>query len=204
MDQHDRNICQTLHNFIDSLCGRNAPLWHIAKSLGQIAEDVHLIRLKYNPLSSDVVGINVNAVQQGEKMSVAMRAKSVTIVKKTALKGAIQAHKAGMKLDPGKFYIIDGGTGTFQVTGLDSATPPNPVDISGIATLTVVSDDPNITVTSVTGMTAVLTVNPASGAGSGVVHFTATANDGSWTYTFDATVTYDGGTISGIVVTQTS
>ncbi len=137
-------------------------------------------------------------------MATKMKAKKVLVVKKGDLKGALQAHKAGMKLDPGSFYIIDGGTGTFQVAGLDSSTPPQPVDISSIATLTVVSDDPNVVVTSVTGMTAVLTVAPTAGKGTATVHFTATANDGSWVYTFDAQVAYDGGAITGITVTQTS
>ncbi len=87
--------------------------------------------------------------------------------------------------------------------GLDSENPPVPVDISALATQTVTSADPNLTV-AVSGMTATITAAAGGAAGVGQVTWVVTANDGSFTFTFIGDVTYSGGAISGIVVTQVS
>lgn len=124
----------------------------------------------------------------------------------TVVKGSqsMKAAKAGpsVKLAAGVFVLLDGGQGSFTTLGTDSATPPNQVDISSVATETVTSDDPNLTVDAPVGMTVVLHA-PASGSGTANVTFTATWNDASvGPFSFVAQVSYSGGAITGIVVVQ--
>ena len=66
---HDNpSLCDMLHSLVDCVCGRNLALISMAKSLDELAKDVHLIRLKYSgPLTSEVTGIDVTGVQTGEK-----------------------------------------------------------------------------------------------------------------------------------------
>lgn len=168
----------------------------IAASLASLAADVKLIRKKYAGIQpSDVTGITV------EKETLMGQKCSVTIVKKTnAMKAPVPHVKAS--LATGTFVLLDGGTGTFTTLGQDSATPPNQVDISTVATETVVSDDPKLVVGPVTGMAVTLTA-PPSGTGTANVTFTATWNDGSvGPFTFVAVVSYSGGAITGITVIQ--
>jgi len=172
----------------------------IACSLASIATDVHLIRLKYNPISSDVADISVT--QKGET-PMASKFK-VSVLKKAA--GMAKARAATKTATPhlgSSFVITDGGQGVFQTMGLDSENPPVPVDISALATQTVVSADPNLTVV-VDGMTATITAAAGGAAGVGQVTWTVTANDGSFTFSFVGDVSYSGGAVSGIVVTQVS
>lgn len=135
-------------------------------------------------------------------MAMAKSAKLVSILQKNDMKVAARAHKAGMKLAPGLFAIIDSKTGTFTVSGLDSEVPPQPVDISAIATLAVSSADPNVTVTSITGMTAVLAAAVGGAVGTAVCTFVATANDGSFVYQFPANINYSGGSVTGISILE--
>ncbi len=128
----------------------------------------------------------------------------VVALKKAA--GMVQARKASKQASPklgSTFAIIDGGQGVFQTMGLDSETPPVPVDISGIATQTATSADPNVTAV-VAGMQTTLTAAPGGGSGVAQVTWVVTANDGSFTFTFVGDVAYSGGAISGITITQVS
>lgn len=199
------NVNFNIHLSVDECLLRIAgcqlqSLKSIAESLAEIAKDVHLIRLKYNPVSSDVEDI---AVSQKESIPMASKFK-VSVLKKTA--GMAQARAATKAAVPhlgSTFVITDGGQGVFQTMGLDSENPPVPVYISALATQTVVSADPNLTVT-VDGMTATITAAAGGAAGVGQVTWTVTANDGSFTFSFIGDVSYSGGAVSGIVVTQVS
>lgn len=174
-------------------------LGRAVNSLESLAADVKLIRKKEAGIQPDeATGINVSL----SKESIMATKASCTLVKAShSMKAAAKA-SVTTKLATGVFQLLDGGSGSFTTLGVDSATPPNQVDISGVATETVVSDDPNLVVGAVTGMTVVLTA-PPTGAATANVTFTATWNDGSvGPFSFVAAVSYSGGAITGITVIQ--
>lgn len=99
--------------------------------------------------------------------------------------------------DP-NFVIFDNQNDTFSVQGVDQGG--NAVDISGVATITVVSSDPTIgTVATPTGMTFAFS---AVAPGATTVTVTATWTDGSvGPFTFDVPVTVSGTAAVGLKVT---
>jgi hypothetical protein len=102
----------------------------------------------------------------------------MTVKKKSSLKGAPPA-KAGPGKPagaPGDFILIDNEDDTCTVQGADAAG--NPVDISGVATITATSDNPAIlTVDPPQGMT--FAMHAAGPLGGATVSVVATWNDGS-------------------------
>lgn len=166
----------------------------IASSLASIARDVRLAREKYHPVSADVADISVSQVKES---SMASKYKVV------CLKAPAAAPRVATKATPHlgtTFGLVDTKPGTFKTMGLDSEVPPVTVDISALATQTVVSADPNVTAV-VTGMSVDLT--SASGtSGTAQVTWTITANDGSFTFSFIGSVPYSGGPITGVQITQ--
>lgn len=101
-----------------------------------------------------------------------------------------------------EFNFIDNGGGSYSVQGVSAAG--NPVDISAVATLSVVSDDPGkVIVDSVTGMTFNLkaagpvTIQPVN------VTVTATWNDASTgPFDFKAPANVIAGPAAGIQVVE--
>ncbi len=129
-----------------------------------------------------------------------MATKAAVEILKKGTRGPIAPHKKAT-LSPGVFKLLDGGSGTFTTFGTDQSG--SQVDISGVATLTAVSDNPSLVVDPPAGMVVKMTP-PATGAGSANVLFTATWNDGSiGPFTFTAQVSWDGGAITGITVVET-
>lgn len=119
---------------------------------------------------------------------------------KTSGKSASPPIGKGVKLATGTFVLLDGGTGTFTTEGVNEAGQQ--VAIDTVATEVVTSDDPNLVVGPVSGMTVPLTA-PATGTGTANVTWTATWNDGSTgPFIFVGQVSYSGGKITGIVITQ--
>jgi hypothetical protein len=99
--------------------------------------------------------------------------------------------------DP-NFVIFDNQNDTFSVQGVDAGG--NAIDISGVATITVVSSDPTIgTVATPTGMTFAFS---AVAPGATTVTVTATWTDNSvGPFTFDVPVTVSGTAAVGLKVT---
>jgi hypothetical protein len=93
------------------------------------------------------------------------------------VKHALKAAAGNVKAGPlAVFPLVEGTGDTVTVTGGDSAN--NPVDISAVATITVVSDTPAVlTVSAPTGMT--YTESAPGPVGTANVTITATWNDGS-------------------------
>jgi hypothetical protein len=125
-------------------------------------------------------------------------AKSVTLVKKSS---GLKAGRAGAAV-PATFILMDNQDDTFTVMGADSGTPPQPVDISTVATLTPAptSDTPAVlSVDAPSGMTfAVHGLTP----GAANVLVTATWNDGSLgPFSFTQPVSVTTSPTGGIVVT---
>ncbi len=81
------NVEHGANEYLRSLLGRGVC------ALESLAKDLHLIRLKYNPLTSDVAGVNVT--QTGE---VPMAGKIKVLVMKKA--GLAQARKATKQATP--------------------------------------------------------------------------------------------------------
>ncbi len=119
---------KTLRRLTHCVCEGADTLRFMATSLHKLAEDVNLIRLKYyGPLTSEVEGINVT--QTGENMASKFK---VVALKKSGLAQARTATKQATPKLGSTFAITDGGQGVFTTMGLDSETPPQPVDISGL------------------------------------------------------------------------
>lgn len=121
----------------------------------------------------------------------------VKLTKKSpGMKAAAKAAKGAAPLT--EYVIQDNGDVTFTVLGVDAAG--NQVDISGLATITVSSDNTSIvTVDPPVGMTSALhAVGPL-----GTCNLTAVAtfNDGtSPALTFTLPVTTKTGPVSGVVI----
>ena len=126
------------------------------------------------------------------------------LMKKPAA-SAVKMHKMGAAA-PADFVFVDTGNDTLTVMGVDSAVPPNPVDISAVATLTPAptsSDPTKITVAAPTGMTfAMSAVGPLTVPGTPVViTAVATWNDGSLgPFTGTLNVDVVAGPAGGIVI----
>jgi hypothetical protein len=122
---------------------------------------------------------------------------------KLAKKGMMAATpaKAGAKATGDLFTITDLGGGTLTVTGHDAAGAGG-IDLSGVATLTVVSSDVSVlTIDPPSGMTAT-----CHGVKPGQVTLTVTAtwNDGSMgPFTIDVTASVTQGPATGLDVTFT-
>ncbi len=168
--------------------------------LERIAKDIRLLREKfYGVLASDVTGISVT--QDGEKETPMASKFKVVSLKALAAAPRAATKQAAPKLGT-TFGLVDTKPGTFTTMGLDSETPPVAVDISTLATQTVVSADPNVTAV-VTGMSVALT--SASGtSGTAQVTWTISANDGSFSFSFVGACPYSGGPITGVQITQVS
>ncbi len=125
----------------------------------------------------------------------------VSLTKKPAA-GMKAAVKAGPKAAPVDFSLQDNGDDTVTIMGVDAAG--NPVDISGVATLAVVSADPTIvTVDPPVGLTyAMHAIGKLSTPGTPVlVTSTATWTDGSrGPFTIDDPVDVVAGPAGGLVI----
>lgn len=99
---------------------------------------------------------------------------------------------------PGEYALQDNQDGSVTILGVDAAGVQ--VDISGIATLAAVSDAPDVlTVDAPADMTvAYHGVKP----GKAKVALTATANDGSFTFTVDDPCDVAMSGVTGLVVTH--
>jgi hypothetical protein len=199
----DAHLLPIAQQLVSCFCKSIESLAQIAKDMDSLARDVRILREKYVGVeSSEVTGIVVT-----QEKEVSMTQPKIMCLKKSGL-ATPRVSAAGAKPLLGNvFAIVDGGQGTFDVMGLDSETPPVPVDISSLANLTVVSADPKVTVDPIDPtkpMTAILRAAAGGGTGAADVKFTATAKDGSFTFSFDAHVAYSGGAITGITVTQSA
>lgn len=120
-------------------------------------------------------------------------------VSKSGFRGTATKLRAGSPPPP-TLSLPDNLDQPFTVGGLDSGSPPQPVDISGVATITVTSDNPAVmTADTPSGMSC--TVHALT-PGSVNLTIVATWNDGSvgpFTITWPITVT--GSAATGLVIT---
>lgn len=181
-----------------SLIGLANLLGSMARVQKAMALDLLRIRLKVvGVFADDVEGIDV---LKG-LIPMAQKAKCTVVKAKVAAKAPRVASISAPAATPGVFTLLDAATGTFTTMGTD-AVPGDLVDISALATETVTSDNPALTMGAVAGMAVTFTA-PATGSGSSNIVWTVTFNDGSvGPFTFSGVISWSGGAITGIVVNQ--
>lgn len=128
-----------------------------------------------------------------------------TLVKRMQLRSPSDAPPKQLALhDPAPvvFPLVDNGDGTFTVTGQDSAGVGG-IDISAVATMTVVSDSPDkVTVDEPTGMTCAFHAASPVVLGTAMLNGVVTWNDGSkGPFNFQLQATVVQGETSGVNVT---
>jgi hypothetical protein len=157
------------------------------------------------PKQSPVVGIVVEpgspVVRHPSCEGVRMSKKcSVSLVKKSKSQNVAAAGVSQLAVG-NEFVFVDNEDSTCTVHGVNAAG--NPVDISNVATLSVLSSDPaKLTLDEPVGATFKMHGKAPTDPGSPViVSVTATWNDGSiGPFSFDLPCTLTGSAVTGIVV----